>query len=67
VDPSHLLFATSQLQARRFPQVLAEIRRLEESRRAAALYQSHPEARTSGAFVTWLKKLLDEMPDGRTQ
>jgi len=67
VDPSHLLFATSQLQARRFPQVLAEIRRLEESRRAAALYHSHPEARTSGAFVTWLKKLLDEMPDGRTQ
>ena len=63
VDPSHLLFATSQQQARRFPQVLAEIRQLEESRRAAALYQSHPEARTSGAFVAWLKKLLDEMPD----
>jgi RNA polymerase sigma factor (sigma-70 family) len=64
VDPSHLLFATSQQQARRFPQVLAEIRQLEESRRAAALYQSHPEARTSGAFIAWLKKLLDEMPDG---
>src|SRR6185503_19792087 len=30
VDPSHLLFATSQQQARRFPQVLAEIRQLEE-------------------------------------
>jgi RNA polymerase sigma factor (sigma-70 family) len=63
VDPSHLLFATSQQQARRFPQVLAEIRQLEESRRAAALYQSHPEAGTSGAFVAWLKKLLDDMPD----
>jgi RNA polymerase sigma factor (sigma-70 family) len=63
VDPSHLLFATSQQHARRFPQVLAEIRQLEESRRAAALYRSHPEARTSGAFVAWLKKLLDEMPD----
>ena len=63
MDPSHLLFATSQQQARRFPEVLVEIRQLEESRRAAALYQSHPEARTSGVFVAWLKKLLDEMPD----
>ncbi len=63
VDPAHLLFATSQQQAKRFPQVLVEIRQLEETRRAAALYRSHPEASTSGAFVTWLKKLLDEMPD----
>jgi hypothetical protein len=63
VDPSHLLFATSQQQARRFPEVLAEIRQLEESRRAAALYRSHPEAWTSDAFIAWLKKLLDEMPD----
>ena len=65
VNPSHLLFATSQQQAKRFPHVLTEIRQLEESRRAAALYQSHPEARTSGAFVAWLRKLLDEMPDRR--
>ncbi len=63
VDPSHLLFATSQRQARRFPQVLAEIRQLEESRRAAALYQSHPEANPSGAFIAWLKKLLNELSD----
>lgn len=63
VDPSRLTFATSQEQAGRFPQVLAEIRQLEETRRVATLYQSHPEARTSGVFVAWLKKLLDEMPD----
>jgi RNA polymerase sigma factor (sigma-70 family) len=63
VDSSRLTFATSQEQAGRFPQVLAEIRQLEETRRAAALYQSHPEARTSDAFVAWLKKLLDAMPD----
>ncbi|MCL5801402.1 MAG: RNA polymerase sigma factor [Gammaproteobacteria bacterium] len=63
VDPSHLLFATSQQKARRFPEVLAEIRQLEESRRAVALYRSHPEARTSDAFIAWLKKLLDEIPD----
>jgi hypothetical protein len=42
---------------------LAEIRQLEQSRRAAALYQSHPEAGTSDAFIAWLKKLLEEMPD----
>ena len=65
VDSSHLLFASSQQQARRFPQVLVEIRQLEETRRAAALYQSHPEIRPSGAFVAWLKKLLGEMPDRR--
>lgn len=63
VDPSRLLFAASQQQARRFPRVLAEIRQLEQSRRAAALYQSYSEARTSDAFIAWLKKLLEEMPD----
>ena len=65
VDPAHLLFAASQQQAKRFPQVLVEIRQLEETRRAAALYRSHPEARNSGAFAAWLKRLLDEMPDKR--
>jgi RNA polymerase sigma factor (sigma-70 family) len=63
VDPSRLLFAASQQQARRFPRVLTEIRQLEQSRRAAALYQSYSEARTSDAFIAWLKKLLEEMPD----
>jgi RNA polymerase sigma factor (sigma-70 family) len=63
VDPAHLLFASSQQQAQRFPQVLAQIRLLEDSRRATALYQSHPEAVPSGAFMAWLKDLLDAMPD----
>jgi RNA polymerase sigma factor (sigma-70 family) len=63
VDPAHLLFASSQQQARRFPQVLAQIRLLEDSRRATALYQSHPEAVPSGAFIAWLKDLLDTLPD----
>jgi len=63
VDPSHLMFATSPQQARQFPEVLAEIRQLEETRRVAALYQSHTEAKMSGAFIAWLKKLFDEMPD----
>lgn len=61
VDPTQLRFASSPQQAKQFPQVLAQIRQLEETRRAAALYQSHPDAQASGAFKTWLKKLLDEM------
>jgi RNA polymerase sigma factor (sigma-70 family) len=63
VDPSHLLFASSQEQARRFPEALAEIRRLEDTRRAAALYRSHPEAAPSGAFVAWLKQVVDRGPN----
>ena len=65
IVPSNLLFASSLEQAKRFPEVLTEIRRLEDTRRAAALYQSHPEAKPSGAFVSWLKKLVDELPDVR--
>jgi len=63
VDPSNLIFATSQQQAKHFPQILVEIRQLEEYRRAAALYQSHPEVRAPDSFSLWLQKLLDEMPD----
>jgi len=59
VDPQHLLFASSLEQAKRFPQVLEEIRRLEETRRAAALYRSHLHAQSSDALVAWLKKLLE--------
>jgi len=58
VDPAQLLFASATEQARRFPQVLQEIRQLEETRRAAALYQSHPEPQPSGAFVQWLRQML---------
>jgi len=65
VSASNLRFASSAERAKRFPQVLAEIRQLEETRRAAALYRSHPEAKPSGAFVSWLKKLIDEKPDVR--
>jgi RNA polymerase sigma factor (sigma-70 family) len=62
VDPSRLLFASSQQQARRFPEVLAEIRRLDDTRRAAALYRSHPETHPSGAFAAWLKRIIEEKP-----
>ena len=62
VDPANLLFASSLEQARRFPQVLVKIRQLEETRRAAALYRSHSHARPSDAFVSWLRKVVDEDP-----
>lgn len=68
VDPSKLLFASSLEQAKQFPQVLAEIRRLEETRRAAALYRSHPEAMRPDPLVSWLRELIvrhQESPDSR--
>ena len=59
IDPAKLLFASSQRQAREFPQVLAEIRRLEGTRRAAALYRSHPQCAPPDRFAAWLKKVLE--------
>lgn len=41
VDPDELLFVSSAEQAHRYPEVVETIRRLEETRRAAALYRSH--------------------------
>lgn len=59
VDPSHLLFARSADQARRFPEVLVQIRRLDEARRAAALHRSHLLPEPSVPFATWLRALID--------
>jgi len=63
VQPKELCFANSLPQAKRFPEVLHTIRQLEDSRRVAALYRSHPELEPSTPFTVWLAKLLDEMPD----
>lgn len=59
VDPGNLLFASSREQARRFPQVLVTIRRLEEARRAAALYRSHEHEVSPEALLSWLRKVVD--------
>lgn len=67
VVPAKLLFASSLQQAKRFPRVLAEIRRLEETRRAAALYRSHPDPKPSEEFVGWLRKVLEETPGGQRE
>ena len=63
VRPKELVFAHSLPQARRFPEVLSTIRQLEDSRRVAALYRSHPELESSTPLIPWLSKLRDERPD----
>lgn len=60
VDPANLLFASSLNRSRQFPQLLARIRQLEDTRRAAALYRSHPDPKPSPAFLDWLRKVLEE-------
>lgn len=65
VDPAHLLFASSAEQARQFPRVLDEIRHLDEIRRGAALYRSHPEPKPSDAFTDWLRQTIVERENSR--
>ncbi len=59
VDPQHLLFATDANKAQRFPAVLAEIRRLEDVRRAAALFRSHPRFAAPADFAAEVRNLID--------
>ena len=54
----HLLFASDAERAENFPVVLAEIRRLEEVRRAAALFRSHPSFSASDDAVASIRKLI---------
>lgn len=63
VDPANVLFATSLESAKRFPEVLVKIRQLEETRRATALYRSHPNPKPSESLVSWLRRAIDEKPD----
>jgi len=64
VDPQRLLFATDAARARRFPEVLAEIRRLEHIRRAAALFRSHLRFALPADFAGQIRRLVDVPPDG---
>ena len=63
VDPRRLLFATDAARARRFPEVLAEIRRLQDIRRAAALFRSHPRFAPPADFAAQIRKLVGVPPD----
>lgn len=58
VDPARLEFAVDPARARRFPQVLAEIRRLEHARRAAALYRSHPDFAAPDDLAAAVRRLI---------
>jgi RNA polymerase sigma factor (sigma-70 family) len=58
VDPHELLFASSREQARRFPAVLDEIRRLDEAQRAGALYRSHPQAHPKANLAGFVERLF---------
>jgi RNA polymerase sigma factor (sigma-70 family) len=59
VVPGRLLFASDAERARRFPAVLSEIRRLEEVRRAAALFRSHPLLAAPDGMAAEIRKLVE--------
>jgi RNA polymerase sigma factor (sigma-70 family) len=59
VDPRRLLFASDAERARRFPALLAEIRRLEQARRAAALLRSHPSPAAPGGLAHRVLELVE--------
>jgi RNA polymerase sigma factor (sigma-70 family) len=58
VKSGELLFASDAKRARQFPKVLAEVRRLEEVRRAAALFRSHPDFTAPADLAARLRKIL---------
>jgi len=63
VDPGQLLFASSHQIARQFPNVLSRIRQLEDTRRAAALYRSHPQPGATVSFVSWIRAAINDCTD----
>src|SRR5262249_31753732 len=58
INPQSLLFASDADKARRFAPVLAEIRRLTATRRAAALYRSHPDPVAPEGLARKIRRLL---------
>jgi len=58
LDPTRLLFAENVDEARRFPQVLGAIRKLEKMQRAVALYRSHPTYEGSADIDSIIKAIL---------
>ena len=57
VAPGRLAFAADAERAQGFPAVLREIRRLEEVRRAAALFRSHASPPPPKETIAFLRKL----------
>ena len=65
VDPKKLIFSTSVERAQQFPEVLSEIRQLEENQRAAALYRAQMQPEVSQSFTHWLKTTLEHQEQRR--
>jgi RNA polymerase sigma factor (sigma-70 family) len=59
VVPGSLMFASDPARARQFAGVLAEIRRLEEVRRAAALFRSHPQPVAPADMAAQIRRLVE--------
>jgi RNA polymerase sigma factor (sigma-70 family) len=59
VTPGQLIFASDAERARQFPKVLAEVRRLEGVRRAAALFRSHPDFTAPADLAVRIRKLVE--------
>jgi len=51
IDPEQLIFSSSQERAQQFPEVLSQIRLLEKSQRAAALYRAQQQPEVSQNFT----------------
>jgi RNA polymerase sigma factor (sigma-70 family) len=60
VDPHELVLAGPIEQARRFPRVLDEMRRLDEAERAGALYRAHPEAHPKANLAGFIRRLFPD-------
>jgi RNA polymerase sigma factor (sigma-70 family) len=60
VTPGRLLFASDAERARQFPKVLAEVRRLEDVRRAAALFRSHPDFAAPADLAAQIRSLVEQ-------
>jgi RNA polymerase sigma factor (sigma-70 family) len=58
VDHNRLLFAHDPVGASQFPNVLTDIRKLEEAQRTVAIYRSHPDYAVPD-FVTAVRHLLN--------
>lgn len=59
ITPKQLRFAHDAEQAVRFPEVLSEIRKLEQAQACAALYRSHPDFAIAESFVPFVRGLID--------
>jgi len=61
VVPGQLLFASDVERAKHFPAVLAEIRQIEEARRAAALFRSQATYAAPADLAAGIRRLIDRV------